>query len=150
MADAAPSTKRLPLEGIADEVNGALYASGHVAFYPDATPILNLGQEQDHLFFLESGVIEVDNIHGGRIFDVGQIQPGSFFGEIGFFTDHTSTVTLQAKTSCSVWSISKEEFTKFLDANPASARPVLYFFLRVVSNRLRTVYEQSDDKDESK
>lgn len=146
MATSPPESKRLPMPGVPDDVGRDLYACGSVAFYPDKTPILNLGQEQDHLFFLESGTIEVENIHGGRIYDVGQMSAGSFFGEIGFFTDHTSTVSLLAATGCSVWSISKIEFNAFLDAHAKDARSILYFFLSMIANRLRQVYEREDEK----
>jgi CRP-like cAMP-binding protein len=91
-------------------------------------------------------LIAVENIYAGRIFEVGEIEEGTFFGEIGFFTDHTSTASLIAHTDCAVWSISKEEFTGFLDANPVSSRAILYYFLGIISNRLRQVYREADEQ----
>lgn len=115
---------------------------GRVMTFAADTPVLNLGQEQQQLFYLIKGRVAVMNLQGGRMQDVAHIEEGRFFGEIGFFTGHTSTVSLRAAVASEVWTVNRADFDQFLDANPTLSRPILEALLTSLCHQLCFTYEK--------
>lgn len=59
------------------------------------------------------GVFKASQI-GNTIYDVGQLEKGSFFGEMSLIDDQPRSATVRAVTPCQLFFLSKEAFQRFL------------------------------------
>ncbi|KAJ3326815.1 hypothetical protein HDU91_004541, partial [Kappamyces sp. JEL0680] len=90
-----------------------------VHFLPDDL-VIEKGTAGDQMFFIAMGYLEVV-IDGGKV--VGQLGPGQFFGEIAMLFGHMKrTATIRARTSCSLYSLSRGELNLILDVYPEMAQ----------------------------
>jgi len=63
-----------------------------------------------------AGIYKTNKLTGDN-YDVGQIQTGSFFGEMSLIDENARSATVRAMTPCETFYISKESFKAFLNSS---------------------------------
>ena len=89
--------------------------------YEPGEIIIRQGERADYVFNMTSGVAEVlvDDVNVGRIGD------GEIFGAMAALTQSDRSATVQAKTTCSVVKVPKDQFTDLIRNNPATIQSLL-------------------------
>lgn len=98
------------------------------------------GERGNCAYVIESGNIEVLVSREGSLLQIGTRGPGSIIGEMAMIDDKPRTATIRALDDCSVMEISREDFTRRVDA----ADPVLKMVMRVIMTRYRDMMTRTD------
>lgn len=115
------------LRSFTDAELDRILAMGQVLSYEVHSNIVVEGELTWGIYFILQGLVGImkANRLSGENYDVGQLQAGSFFGEISLVDDNPRSATCKALTNCSLLYISKEAFNTFLDQ--ASDRKMRFF-----------------------
>ena len=121
----------------------ALIQLGTTHEYEPHTNVVIEGELSWGLFLILNGRIGIfkSNKLTGDSYDVGQLDSGSFFGEMSLIDENPRSATVRTLTEASLFFISKEKFMSFLDQ---SKELKLRFYLNTIRhlvNRLRELDE---------
>jgi hyperpolarization activated cyclic nucleotide-gated potassium channel 2 len=78
--------------------------------------IIEEGQLSFELYFIQSGIVDV--FHRGSNTTFQELNKGSYFGEIGFFTGHTRWASVRCLLFTSLLSLRIEELKELVKKNP--------------------------------
>jgi len=84
------------------------------------------------------GIYKVNKL-SGNVYDVGQLQAGSFFGEMSLVDSRPRSATVQSLTACTLFHIGKQEFRALLEANPGLKLRFFEICVEQLVGRLRTL-----------
>ena len=121
---AAPDPERIPLlavlrpkdrERILRFAKHRTYAAGDIVVR-EGDPALNL-------FLVADGHAKVEREGVGQ---VGRLQPGDFFGELGLIEEHGRTATVVAEDELTCYLLPAWEFRSLLKEHPEMAVPMLH------------------------
>lgn len=87
---------------------------------PARSMIIHAGDVSDSLFYVIEGSVEVMiEDEDGKEIVLAYLNPGHFFGEMGFFAGQTErTAWVRARTDCQVAEMTYVRFRQFADENP--------------------------------
>ncbi|KAJ5661106.1 uncharacterized protein N7484_000478 [Penicillium longicatenatum] len=85
--------------------------------------ILTEGDDARAIYWLVRGAVSVTSRDGESIY--AELEPGSFFGEIGVLMDRPRTATIIARTRCMLVVLSKEDFRNILPRFPDVERAIM-------------------------
>jgi len=106
--------------------------------------ILHEGEPHESLFLVcEGGVGLVCDQAGARV-QIGALGRGTWFGELGFLEAGSSTAEVRATEPTLVLSISRAQFTGYIEDHPALADAILAEILPGMTQRLRKSTELID------
>ncbi|MEE2774100.1 MAG: cyclic nucleotide-binding domain-containing protein [Pseudomonadota bacterium] len=91
--------------------------------------IYEIGDRSELLYLIHSGTVSIRTRHG---LEVGVLNDGEIFGEVGRVIGSPRTVTAKAKTNCTLYEINWSNLQKKLDG----ADPVLVAIIRGLSLRI--------------
>ena len=93
---------------------------GQTVKYEEFSNIVIEGELSWGMFLILDGTVGVfkNSTIGGGVYDVGQLEKGSFFGEMSLVDEDPRSATCRALCDVQVFFISKEAFTKFLNKSP--------------------------------
>ncbi len=86
---------------------------------PTRTVIIRKGEPGDAMYFIASGMVEVE-ASGGKV----QLKEGDFFGEMALLTRERRTATVTALRSTDLLVLHCDDFHRFMDRNPEIGRQV--------------------------
>jgi len=108
--------------------------------------IITEGEDGEELFIVLSGKVRV---HKGEI-NIVSLTNGDHFGEMALIDKAPRSASVSAEAKTSLLQISRAEFFNIIRKEPRMATKLLWSFLQVISDRLRTTSTQlSGVKDES-
>ena len=99
--------------------------------------IYNIGDRSEALYLIHSGTVSIRTRHG---LEVGILNDGEIFGEVGRVIGSPRTVTAKAKTNCTVYEIDWSKLQEKLDGADA----VLVAIIRGLSLRIGDANELSE------
>lgn len=102
--------------------------------------LMKEGERGNCAYVIESGNIEVLVTREGSLLQIGTRGAGSIIGEMAMIDDKPRTATIRALDDCSVMEISREDFTRRVDA----ADPVLKMVMRVIMTRYRDMMTRTE------
>ncbi len=82
------------------------------------------------------GIFKLNPV-SGNVYDVGQLQEGSFFGEMSLVDENGRSATVRALTDCQLFFISKESFNQFLTSSPERKNRFYQKCIKDLVDRLR-------------
>lgn len=98
----------------------ALAAHFQLVKYIEGDDILKQGEQANHFFIVELGAVNLRHTDtGGHERPVGSKGPGEYFGIKMFTTQEPSEYTFESISAASLWVLSRKEWDKVLDENPA-------------------------------
>lgn len=118
-----PDPTRIPLLAVLSEKERArvLANAKHRTYAPGDT-VVREGDSALNLFLVASGHARVEREGAGQ---VGRLQPGDFFGELGLIEQHGRTATVVAEDELTCYLLPAWEFRSLLKEHPAMAVPML-------------------------
>ena len=126
--------------GLTDSWLSYMAATVHPRHCPAGAIICSEGERGDTFFIIESGLVEVSKLLDGETSRILTRQgPGEFFGEIALVHDIPRTATVKAIEDTDLLEISKDDFNRYLDHNPAMATSII----RAVTARWRDSDQRS-------
>ena len=109
-------------------------SSAHWRTYPAGAVICREGDYGDTFFIIESGTVEISKRLDGETSRIlGREGAGEFFGELALVQGIPRVATVTAIEDTDVLEISKDDFSQYIDSNPAMAVAIM----RAVAARLR-------------
>lgn len=101
--------------------------------------IIREGEKGDRAYILEKGTVEILVQRDGTMIQISTRGPGSIIGEMAMIDDKPRTATVRAVQECHVIEISRDEFSRRIEA----ADPVLKMVMRVIITRYRDIMSRS-------
>jgi CRP/FNR family transcriptional regulator, cyclic AMP receptor protein len=117
------------LTSLNDAASRRVYRSGETIF--------SHGEVPEHLYIVESGVVDILLPARGGEITVATFEAGSFFGELAVFDRQARTATARATVDTSLICIPLTAVAELLDRHAGAAR----HFMNVVIHRLRGANE---------
>jgi CRP/FNR family transcriptional regulator len=121
---AAPDTARIPILavlGAKDRARILKYAK-HRTYAPGET-VVREGDPSLNLFLVANGSARVETAAAGQ---VGRLEAGDFFGELGLIEQHGRTATVIAEDEMTCYLLPAWEFRSLLKEHPEMAVPMLH------------------------
>ncbi|MDX8395078.1 MAG: cyclic nucleotide-binding domain-containing protein [Mariprofundaceae bacterium] len=107
------------------EAEGAALSCITVESFKEWDTIIKQGQQGGSLFFLRSGVANIeDNTDGERVRIAG-VEAGSLFGEMTFLNNHNTTAEIMAGGNCEVYKLTRDDFSKLMSDHQELAYAIL-------------------------
>ena len=129
-----------------DEVElQALLELTHTQYFEEGAFVLTEGQDNDALFLVQSGLLEVLKIHDDKEVLLGQVGPNGVFGEMSIFTPRPSSATVKAATKCCILTIKHLDLIAFINERPETGIKILSEMLKIVSERLQDINQKYGD-----
>jgi CRP-like cAMP-binding protein len=100
------------------------------------------GDRQESLYVILSGIQHIVSSVGGRQVLIASLGEGDSMGEINVFDPSKASATAISRSDGFVWSISREEFDAFMEADPVAGVAVLRGLLCEVAKRIRRMNEK--------
>eukprot|EP01064_Diplonema_japonicum_P002578 TRINITY_DN11637_c2_g1_i1.p1 TRINITY_DN11637_c2_g1~~TRINITY_DN11637_c2_g1_i1.p1 ORF type:complete len:822 (+),score=104.25 TRINITY_DN11637_c2_g1_i1:167-2632(+) len=106
--------------GISEECQAALAQVMLQEFFPVDENVIEYGDQGMEMFFVEHGIVEIYTINpDGEEVWMANLKGGSFFGEIALMSeDCRRTATVRAVTSCTIYTLTKQNFTLIASVYP--------------------------------
>ncbi len=100
--------------------------------------VLRQGRPADSLYIVVTGSVELqEEIANGETRTVGEVPPGSIFGEVPFLDQGLSDVSAQTREDCTLIKVRYECLTKLANAHPETAIRITRGLARAVCRKLR-------------
>ena len=120
--------------GVTDSWASYMASTAHWRTYPAGAVICREGDHGDTFFIIESGTVEISKqLDGDSSRILGREGAGEFFGELALVQGVPRAATVTAIEDTELLEISKEDFSRYIDHNPAMAAAIM----RAVAARLR-------------
>ncbi|HVS73703.1 MAG TPA: mechanosensitive ion channel family protein [Phycisphaerae bacterium] len=105
--------------GLSAEQRGTLARAAHEITLGAGQAVYRQGERGDSMFLLLEGVVDVFvQVEGGRQVDVGDIEAGSFFGELSAMTGAPRPRTIRAKTDIRALEITGRHLQELFASDP--------------------------------
>lgn len=101
--------------------------------YDDGDTIIEQGEDGNCLYVIQEGRVAVFRENEGAEFQVADLGPGEFFGEMGLFEKDVRSATVRSIGQSRILTIDKRNFYKTIQKDPSLA----YRLLEKMSKRLR-------------
>jgi CRP/FNR family transcriptional regulator, cyclic AMP receptor protein len=113
--------------------------------YEAGEVLIREGDENEHLFLILRGRIEVLHDVDGVDKQVTVLEGGDSLGEVSVFDPGPASATVRAMTAAEVWLISKDHLDELHAANPKVAYRLLSRITTCLSKRLRQMNDRVVD-----
>jgi diguanylate cyclase len=102
--------------------------------------LIREGERGECAYVIETGNVEILVQREGQPIQIGIRGPGSLIGEMAMIDDKPRTATVRAVDDCDVLEITREDFSRRVDA----ADPVLKMVMRVITTRYRDMIGRTE------
>ncbi|MEZ0226360.1 MAG: EAL domain-containing protein [Alphaproteobacteria bacterium] len=102
--------------------------------------LIREGERGECAYVIETGNVEILVQREGQPIQIGLRGPGSLIGEMAMIDDKPRTATVRAVDDCDVIEITREDFSRRVDA----ADPVLKMVMRVITTRYRDMIGRTE------
>ena len=102
---------------------------GKLTHYSQGDTIYSIDDKSDYVYLIHSGRVGIFSRHG---LELGNLQEGEIFGEVGRVIGTLRTVNAKAKSDCSLYLIEWSKINEKLE----NADPVLGAIIRGLANRI--------------
>ena len=108
----------------------------HVMDLKQGKILINQGALDGHLYFLESGDLQVDVKSEGGLVRLALLGPGNVVGEGSFFSKLPRSASVVAYSDCKIWSMAPADFEQLSRNHPSVALALSMALGAVVATRL--------------
>lgn len=141
----------LPSLGIVADMDPADRAllGGYGEFMP-AQPgqkLITVGDAQDNLYFVISGLLHVTIMVDGRQKLVARVEAGETLGEINVFDPGKASATVTAQEFSQIWKVNRNDIDQFVKAYPSAGASLLDGIITVMCRRIRNMNDKLADSE---
>lgn len=122
-----------------------LSSFGDSRSYGAGEVIINQGAENNHLFLVLKGKVEILQDMDGVNKRVATLEPGDSLGEVSIFDPGPASATVRSVNESEVWLITSEGLDGLHTANPKVAYRLLSRITTCLSKRLRQMNDRVVD-----
>lgn len=129
------------LSAFSDSELGRLLQAGRMVQFESFTNIVIEGESSWGMYLIVDGQVGIYKVNklSGNVYDVGQLQSGSFFGEMSLVDEQPRSATVQSLTQCVLFFIGKAEFQRLVDSSPQLKLRFLESCIQQLVGRLRSL-----------
>jgi len=100
--------------------------------YPEGESVLQEGDPAESFFIISSGRVSIWHLKNllGKKVHLGDLNKGSFFGEIALLTGQPRSATVITEEPCVFYVLHKSHFKSILENNPSIATAMEYVLQR--------------------
>lgn len=125
------------LRHVASEDLEALKFYGVFGEYGKGEVVIKEGAEQDQLYIVISGKLEVVIHQGGEDVVLGIIEDGDCIGEISIFEPGTASATVRVLETAVLWHLDVNSLQSFFEQSPVGGGQVMLGIAQLLTKRLR-------------
>lgn len=107
--------------------------------------VIRQGEENDHLYLVLKGRLDVFQDIDGMNKKVAGLEAGDSMGEVSVFDPGPASATVCANTEAEVWLITRDSLDRLHSANPKVAYRLLSRITTCLSKRLRQMNDKVVD-----
>lgn len=131
------------LSYISPEFLEPLKYHGVFAEYQPGEIVVEENVQQQKLFFVISGRLEVFITKAGKEVIVGSINPGDCIGEVSIFEPGNASATVRCVDTCVLWYMDVESLQSFFEKLPVAGGQLMLGIAQLLSKRLKQVNEDA-------
>lgn len=135
------NSPQLPSMGLVSclEEEDRMLLSGYGEFLPvqEGEFIIKEGDDQDALYFVISGTLDVFTETEILNTPIASIRAGESIGEMNLFDPWKASASVSAKSFSQVWRVTRSDFEAFINAYPQAGNRLLVALVAELSKRLR-------------
>lgn len=139
-----PSLTPLLANFNANELN-LLSSFGDSRSYEPGDLVIRQGDDNDNLYLVLKGKLDVFQVVEGDEQLVTQLEPGDSLGEVSVFDPGPASATVRAANDAEVWLISRDSLDRLHSANPKVAYRLLSRITTCLSKRMRDMNDKLVD-----
>lgn len=109
--------------------------------------LINAGDDQDHLYFVISGLLHVSITVDGRQKLVARVEAGETLGEVSVFDPGKASATVKAQDFSQVWKATRNDLDLFVKAYPTAGISLYAGIVTVMCRRIRNMNEKLADSE---
>lgn len=94
-------------------------------FFPKGRIILNDGEDADHAYIIQSGLVTVYKDKDGKRIELARLSVGDIFGETALLFDEPRTATVKALEDCNLIVITRQVMEDKLKDSDATIRAIV-------------------------
>ncbi len=107
--------------------------------------VIRHGDENDHLYLVLKGRLEVFQNVDGRELSVAELEAGDSLGEVSVFDPGPASALVKAVVESEVWLITRDSLDNLFAANPKVAYRLVSRIATCLSKRLREMNDKLVD-----
>jgi CRP-like cAMP-binding protein len=129
------------LSALSDVELQKLIQLGKLVNFEPFTNVVIEGESSWGMYLIVEGQVGIYKVNklSGNVYDVGQLQAGSFFGEMSLVDDQPRSATVQSLTPCVLFYVGKAEFQRLVDSSPQLKLRFLESCIQQLVGRLRSL-----------
>ncbi len=129
------------IQNLPEDVRAALTHAGQFIEMGPKETLIKEGSAQENLYILITGQLEVTSIVTGKKVQLGKIESGGCFGEMGMLCQSVASASVSATDISVVWSMNVSQFDAFLTNSTFEAACMLVEIARTLAHRLQQANE---------
>ncbi len=141
----------LPAVGIVAEMSydDRALLSGYGEFLPvqAGQKIIEVGDDQDFLYLVISGLLHVTIRVDGRETLVARVEKGETLGEINVFDPGSASASVTAQDFSQIWKANRADIDMFVKAYPEAGICLLEGIITVMCRRMRNMNQKLADSE---
>jgi len=136
--DGMPSLPETPwIQSLRADDRELLSSYGEFVSAQSQAAFIEEGQEQENLYLLVRGSLEVRRHAGEEVIVLATVQPGESIGEVALFDQGPASATVMATEFSQLWRINRSELLTFVTDNPGAGVQLLMGLAQTLAVRLR-------------
>lgn len=124
------------LAGLSTESLANLASYGVYASYKDGTEIIDEGREQDRLYILVEGQLQISASVSGQEMSLAKVEPGECIGELAVLVPGPASATVRAIADSVLWSMDADSLRSYISDHPGGGGVFLMGMAQILSTRL--------------
>lgn len=113
---------------------------------PAGGVVIREGAPGENLYLVRSGLLKVEKDADGRRLELGELGPGSAFGEMSLIHAAPTSATVTAVDEARLLAIGRLDLDVLLNWNPILASKMWRSFTQLLATRLRDMNERMVDR----
>lgn len=120
-----------------DEDFQLLEQNGEIVTYAPQEAILRQDSSTDRIYFIRSGMVQVDfsRVYGTDV--LAYLGEGEFFGEVSFLDHQQTSANVSAAKPCELLEITRENMDQLLESHPAMSARFYRTIALTLARRIR-------------
>lgn len=107
--------------------------------------LISAGDDQNHLYFVISGLLHVTIVVDGRQKLVARVEAGETLGEINVFDPGQASASVTVQEFSQIWKANRDDIDQFVKAYPAAGASLLAGIVTVMCRRIRNMNDKLAD-----
>ncbi|MCZ6677467.1 MAG: cyclic nucleotide-binding domain-containing protein [Candidatus Poribacteria bacterium] len=111
--------------------------------YSENEVVIHEGQDSAGMYILMEGEVKITKeLEDGTVIDVGTLEEGEFFGDVGLLDSSPRTATVTASQDSKILGFFRPELLQLMDSDPKLASKVIFKLAQILAARFRYIHKE--------